>query len=79
MLETGTGTGSLTTSLARCIAPTGHVHTFEFHEGRANAARDDFARNGARKPRVVMYFSASIEMLCAGELMMMMMMVKEFH
>lgn len=46
ILETGTGSGSLTHSLARAIAPTGHVYTFEFHEQRAKAAEEEFKHHG---------------------------------
>jgi tRNA (adenine57-N1/adenine58-N1)-methyltransferase len=46
VLETGTGTGSLSTSLARAVHPTGKVYTFEYHEERAAMASDDFKRHG---------------------------------
>ena len=44
--EAGTGSGSLTHSLARAVAPTGKVFTFDFHKSRADEARKEFASHG---------------------------------
>ncbi|KAL4439439.1 hypothetical protein ABPG77_008768 [Micractinium sp. CCAP 211/92] len=46
VLESGTGSGSLTHSLARAVGPTGQVWTYEFHEQRAKMAAEEFKANG---------------------------------
>ncbi|KAG5453102.1 tRNA (adenine-N(1)-)-methyltransferase catalytic subunit trm61 [Clonorchis sinensis] len=46
VLESGTGSGSLTHFLAQAVWPTGSVVTFDFHAGRVECARDEFKNHG---------------------------------
>lgn len=46
VVESGTGSGSLSHTLLRAIAPTGHLHSYEFHELRAEKAREEFLAHG---------------------------------
>ncbi|KAM9354083.1 tRNA (adenine(58)-N(1))-methyltransferase catalytic subunit TRMT61A isoform 2-T2 [Pholidichthys leucotaenia] len=40
--ESGTGSGSLSHAILRTIAPTGHLHTVEFHQQRAEKVTEEF-------------------------------------
>jgi tRNA (adenine57-N1/adenine58-N1)-methyltransferase len=42
VVETGTGSGCMTMSLARAVHPSGHVYTFEYNGVRAQKAREEF-------------------------------------
>lgn len=46
VVESGTGSGSFSHSLARIIGRNGHLHTFEFHPVRAEKAREEFQKHG---------------------------------
>jgi tRNA (adenine57-N1/adenine58-N1)-methyltransferase catalytic subunit len=46
VVEAGTGSGSLTHSLAKAVAPNGCVYTCDFHKQRCLEARNEFRRNG---------------------------------
>lgn len=46
VIESGTGSGSLSHSFARAVKPHGHLHTFDFHEMRCDLARDEFHSHG---------------------------------
>ncbi|XP_020772944.2 tRNA (adenine(58)-N(1))-methyltransferase catalytic subunit TRMT61A [Boleophthalmus pectinirostris] len=40
--ESGTGSGSLSHAIIRSIAPSGHLHTVEFHQQRALKVQEEF-------------------------------------
>jgi tRNA (adenine57-N1/adenine58-N1)-methyltransferase len=46
VVESGTGSGNMTTNFARAISPNGHVHTFEYNADRASMAVAEFEKIG---------------------------------
>ena len=46
VVESGTGSGSLSHALLRTVAPSGQLHTFDFHAERSEKARAEFACHG---------------------------------
>merc|ERR1712039_990011 len=46
LVEAGTGSGSVSTSIARAVSPGGHLHTFEYHADRQKEAQSDFVKYG---------------------------------
>lgn len=46
VIESGTGSGSLSHAFIRTIKPHGHLYTFDFHEVRCKLAREEFQSHG---------------------------------
>jgi len=46
VVESGTGSGSLSHSIISTVAPSGHLHTFDFHQERVERARQEFEEHG---------------------------------
>ncbi|XP_058447906.1 tRNA (adenine(58)-N(1))-methyltransferase catalytic subunit TRMT61A [Malaya genurostris] len=46
VIESGTGSGSLSHYFLRAIRPHGYLYTFDFHEERAQKAQDEFNAHG---------------------------------
>lgn len=46
VVESGTGSGSLSHAIIRAIAPTGHLHTFDFHQQRVEIVTKEFFDHG---------------------------------
>ncbi|RCI06654.1 tRNA (adenine-N(1)-)-methyltransferase catalytic subunit trm61 [Rhizopus stolonifer] len=46
VIESGTGSGSFSHSIARTIAPTGQLYSFEYHQERASMAQKEFDDHG---------------------------------
>ncbi|KAI8923888.1 tRNA methyltransferase complex GCD14 subunit-domain-containing protein [Entophlyctis helioformis] len=45
-LEAGTGSGSFSHAIARTVAPTGTLYSFEYHKERSEKAAEEFATHG---------------------------------
>ncbi|KAF9016510.1 tRNA methyltransferase complex GCD14 subunit [Hymenopellis radicata] len=46
VIEAGTGSASFSHSVIRTIGSSGHLWSYEFHEARAEKAREEFTRHG---------------------------------
>lgn len=54
VIESGTGSGSLSHYFIRAVKPSGQLHTFDFHEARAEQAREEFTKHGINEFVTVM-------------------------
>lgn len=45
VIESGTGSGSLSHALIRSIQPTGFLYTFDFHSARVSVANEEFKKH----------------------------------
>ena len=46
VVESGTGSGSLSVSITKAILPTGYLYSFEFNKDRVEKAKADFTKLG---------------------------------
>ncbi|XP_018576687.1 tRNA (adenine(58)-N(1))-methyltransferase catalytic subunit TRMT61A [Anoplophora glabripennis] len=46
VVESGTGSGSLSHALIRAVKPHGHLYTFDFHQTRSETAQEEFKDHG---------------------------------
>ncbi|KAK5650597.1 hypothetical protein RI129_001626 [Pyrocoelia pectoralis] len=46
VIESGTGSGSLSHAFIRSVKPHGHLHTFDFHEQRVQTVEEEFKDHG---------------------------------
>lgn len=49
VIESGTGSGSLSHALIRTVKPHGHLYTFDFHEKRVETVSEEFKSHGLEK------------------------------
>ncbi|KAK0074641.1 hypothetical protein PV325_008084 [Microctonus aethiopoides] len=61
VIETGTGSGSLSHSLIRTIRPHGYLYTFDFHKQRVELASAEFEKHGIQKFVTVSHRDVCIE------------------
>ena len=67
VIESGTGSGSLSHSILRTIAPNGHLHTFDFHQERVDLARKEFQNHGWTNQVCAYVYSQYILKFCFTE------------
>jgi tRNA (adenine57-N1/adenine58-N1)-methyltransferase len=60
VIESGTGSASLSHALVRTIFPTGHLHTFEFHSERADTARKEFQVSFFKFPKFLIHIVSQL-------------------